>query len=70
MTTSTHTKPFLTRYAEPLSGARRTSHRYDEVRQVSQVLVDGVWVDASEARMAVERDTRMTKVHQETTDDD
>lgn len=69
MTTNTHAKPFLARYAEPLSGAQRTSHRYDEVRQVSQVLVDDVWVDATEARMAVERETRMTKVHQETTDD-
>jgi hypothetical protein len=69
MTTSIYAKPFLFRYAELLSGSCGVSHRYDELRQVSQVRIGDAWIDAADSRVAVGQQTRMTKVAQETTDD-
>lgn len=69
MTTNATVKPFLTRFSEPLGNSRETALRYDEGRQISQVLVDGAWIDAAQARIPAVQETRMTKVHQETTDD-
>ena len=38
--------PFLFQFAEPLPQAAHQTLRYDAQRQISQALVNGVWVDA------------------------
>ena len=62
-------RPFIMRFAIPIGRAESETLRYDEERQLSQILIDGAWFDASTARMPAAIDTRLTKVHQETTDD-
>lgn len=61
--------PFLLRFAEPLPDTAFDRLRYDEYRQISQVEVNGVWVDTPNALDGVQSTTRMTKVQAETTDD-
>jgi len=62
--------PFLFRYAEELP-EEKTRHllRYDAVRQISQALVNGEWIDTPDVRGELERGTRVTKAPAETTDD-
>jgi len=65
-----HLRPFIATFACPMSSPARTVQRYDEARQVSEIW-DGVkWIDAANARTGIGRETRMTKVFQETTDDE
>lgn len=62
--------PFLVRRSEPIppSAARRL--RYDPVRQLSQVEVNGCWIDAADAPTAAAAGTRLTRVNAESTDDE
>jgi hypothetical protein len=51
-------------------GGGHDTLRYDEERQLSQILVGGVWLDAATARGPAGHDSRFTRVLQETTDDE
>lgn len=62
-------RPFLFRFAQPIPDQVRTPMRYDSQRQVSQVLIEGKWVDGPDAIPASAGATTFTRVHRETTDD-
>ena len=70
MTTETATQPFITGFASRLDSRPAAVLRYDDRRQVSQVLIGGVWLDASLVSVPSALGTRLTKVAQETTDDE
>ncbi len=70
MTGTTMVRPFIARFATPLGDAQPQSLRYDEHRQISQVLVDGIWRDAMCAGVSAGGSTRITRVQLETTDDE
>ena len=61
--------PFLARFANPLPETIAEPINYDETRQVAQIRFDGSWVDARKARQMAGM-TRVTKVRNETTDDE
>jgi hypothetical protein len=61
--------PFLFRFAERLPRTEGQPVRYDTTRQISQVLMDGLWVDATKASADFCGGTRITATQQETTDD-
>ena len=63
-------RPFLARFAQPLPAAPASRLRYDRDRQISQVFVDGFWIDALDVPVSQLPATRCTKVAQETTDDE
>lgn len=65
-----HTAPFLFRFAERLPGVTYRPLRYDASRQVSQVFVDGRWIDTVDASVEAAVSTRETRVQRETTDDE
>lgn len=61
--------PWLLRFSESLEAAPTKCLAYDDVRQVSLVMAQGRWVDATScASMAPA--TILTKVQTESTDDD
>lgn len=66
---SKHFLPFVFRFAERIDGSPSHTLRYDESRQITQVFIDGTWVDTPDAPGHVTASTRITKVHSETTDD-
>ncbi len=60
--------PFLLRFKNTVSEPARTL-RYDVTRQISQVFVEGKWIDGCD-RSAPSLDmSRITRVERETTDD-
>ena len=61
--------PFLVRFAQRLPDVPQHPLRYDSARQVSQILVNGAWVDAADAAEQELCSTRVTKMAPETTDD-
>jgi len=63
-------RPFLVRFAQPLPVAPANRLRYDRYRQISQVFVDGVWIDALDVPANQPPSTRFTRAAQETTDDE
>jgi hypothetical protein len=69
MTIDPLARPFITAFATRIERACRQTLRYDEQRQLSQVLLDGTWVDAVTTPVVTAGGTCMTKVAQETTDD-
>lgn len=62
--------PFVYHFAQRLPEMPHHRLRYDTARQVSQVLVDGRWVDSPNASVALTSSTRFTRVPGETTDDE
>jgi len=60
--------PFLFRFKEPIPECSRTL-RYNERRQISQVLVDGKWIDGSDPSAPSIASSKFTRVDRETTDD-
>lgn len=72
MTTSAPTGnlPFLMRFAKPIPVAPSSTLRYDSVRQVTQVLQNGEWIDNPDSANEMVAGTRKTAVAQETTDDE
>ena len=62
--------PFMFRFAQPLPPVPRHVLRYDRTRQMSQVLVDGRWIDSPDASDEPTASTRITRVSGETTDDE
>jgi len=62
--------PFLCQYAEPLQGAPTQTLRYDQIRQVSQVLVGEDWIDTPDARVEPAQTSRITRVRPETSDEE
>lgn len=62
-------EPFIAKFATRIDSGHCQPVRYDEVRQISQVCLDDRWVDAVAAHHHRQPDTRMTKVTNETTDD-
>jgi hypothetical protein len=62
--------PFLLQFAEPIKHALPHRLRYDEVRQIAQVHLNGHWVDTPDALDYTIQSTRLTKVQAETTDDE
>lgn len=63
------TVPLLLRFAEPLPETVCERLRYDEERQISQIEVNGIWIDTPGAASEVQSTTRVTRVQAETTDD-
>lgn len=61
--------PFLVRRSEPALQAPPQRIRYDLVRQISQIEVQGIWIDSPDFRCEEFGSTRMTRVRAETTDD-
>lgn len=61
--------PFLARFANPLPDTITDPIRYDETRQIAQVHFNGGWVDAPKTPRTLGM-TRVTKVRNETTDDE
>jgi hypothetical protein len=61
--------PFLARFANALPNTTAEPIRYDKTRQVAQVQINGSWIDAREAPRTSGM-TRVTKVANETTDDE
>jgi hypothetical protein len=61
--------PFLFRFAQPLGEMPHQRLRYDAQRQISQVFVDGSWIDTPDERAGQSEGTRFTRVRAETTDD-
>ncbi len=62
--------PFLLKFAEPIVNNFPQQLRYDTIRQITQVQVNGHWVDTPDALEHTMQSTRMTKVQAETTDDE
>lgn len=67
---SSSIRPFIAAFSFRLPSGSGHVFRYDEARQQSQVLADGVWRDAVVVPGGVGTSTRMTKIAQETTDDE
>ena len=62
--------PFTCHFAQPLPNQPAGPPvRYIVERQVSQVLVDGAWIDALDFPAPLQAGTRITRTHQESTDD-
>lgn len=62
--------PFLLRFGERLQPQSHTHSRQDLLRQITQVEVDGAWVDAVDVHdVILDTGTRLTDVKRETTDD-
>lgn len=64
------TVPFLVRRSEPMSEPARRRLRYDTFRQVTQVELNGRWIDAPDLPGDAGAGTRITRVKAETTDDE
>lgn len=63
-------RPFIAGFATPIGHAPLQTMRYDEHRQLSQVLINNVWIDAANTQVPEMGSTKTTKVFQETSDDD
>ncbi len=61
--------PFIVRFAEPLAQRSLRQARYDAQRQVTQILVEDLWVDAPDTHAHAFKDTHFTRVSGETSDD-
>jgi hypothetical protein len=61
--------PFLLRFSEPIPHEAPVRMKYDPVRQMVLVDIDGQWVDSTLAK-SPQVGTRLTKVDAETTDDE
>jgi hypothetical protein len=62
--------PFLLRFGEKLDAQSHARSRQDPVRQITQVEVDGAWVDAVDVHdVVLGAATKITDVKRETTDD-
>jgi hypothetical protein len=64
------TVPFLVRRSEPMNQPARRRLRYDRLRQITQVELDGRWVDAPDFPGDAGAGARLTRVQAETTDDE
>jgi hypothetical protein len=62
--------PFIALFATRIEPGHAEKIRYDQQRQLSEVFVDGKWVDAAASVAPLTVGTRVTKVSQETTDDE
>jgi hypothetical protein len=62
--------PFLHQFAQPIPTRASLPLRYDEARQIAQVLQNGQWIDAPDASDEEAGATRKTAVAQETFDDE
>jgi hypothetical protein len=60
--------PFVLRYAERLNSVPSQTLRYDRQRQISQVFVDGSWVDTPDA-LGTPPPSTFTRVRQESADE-
>ncbi len=69
MTPESAMVPFLVRRSEPMAAPVRNRIRYDPLRQITEVEVDGRWVDAPDHPNDLEAGTQVTNVRVETTDD-
>lgn len=61
--------PFLLRFAKPIPEMSYPSLRYDPVRQISQVFLNGHWIDAVDADVEAVRESTFTRVRPETYDE-
>ncbi|MGD1102899.1 MAG: hypothetical protein ABSA59_12615 [Terriglobia bacterium] len=62
--------PFLFRFAQPMPEVPLHPLRYDNVRQISQMLIDGRWIDSHDVSVELIKATRFTRVERETSDDE
>lgn len=64
-------RPFLLQFGEQIASSNIPEMRYDLVRQVIQVMINGRWIDAVDAcSVTLAPSTRRTDVRHETTDED
>jgi hypothetical protein len=70
MTCDSAPQPFIATFASRLDGRVTQVLRYDPVRQISQIHNGDGWMDAVDSREHGHGMTRMTKVFQESTDDE
>jgi hypothetical protein len=61
--------PFLCVFAVPLHDMPTETLRYDQQRQVSQVLIGQDWVDTPDAQIEPVQNSRITRVRPETSDE-
>jgi hypothetical protein len=61
--------PFIAQYAEVIPERPVCAFGFDHHRQVGKVLINGCWQDILDTDSTPAVDTRITKVTQETTDD-
>jgi hypothetical protein len=66
--TNSRIVPFLFRFKEPIPERNRTL-RYDTLRQISQVFVEGKWIDGHDRSAPPIGSSRFTRVDRETSDD-
>lgn len=64
------TVPFLVRRSESMNQPALRRLRYDTLRQVTQVELNGRWIDAPDLSGDAGAGTRLTRVQAETTDDE
>ena len=62
--------PFVFQFAQIMDETDHQKMRYDAVRQISQILVAGNWVDGPDAQIESAAGTRLTDIDRETTDDE
>ena len=62
--------PFVFGFRQKLPELPSHPLRYDAARQISQVLIDGRWVDGPDASGLLMASTRFTRIERETTDDE
>jgi hypothetical protein len=62
--------PFVCQFAHSLPEVPVRDFRYDDKRQVGQMLINDCWVDTPDAKGNSHARTRITKVNMETTDDE
>lgn len=65
-----HALPFIFGFGRKLPDVPHHPLRYDAERQISQVLIEGRWVDTPDASGHLMASSRITKIGQETTDDE
>lgn len=70
MTNNLNMRPFITEFSMSIEPNQHQTFRYDKKRQISQILIGEIWVDAINTSISMDNGTRMTKVDQETTDDE
>ena len=63
-------QPFLMRFSEEMKRCNSTPVRYNKVKNIMEVYQNGSWVNSPQANFVTQGSTRITRINQETTDDD
>lgn len=63
-------RPFLMRFSEEVKSRIPVPVRYSRAKNLMEVYQNGSWVNSPQATLVAQGSTRVTKINQETTDDD